>query len=206
MKYVGWGLLGILLIIILLLVIAIIRTLLMPDKTSDYQPEADEKEAFRLAVKLSRMVQCDTTSHAGETEVEKYLGFDKDLEELFPFGHIQLQDSEIDWQPFQTVHQENPHFFSFFYSSFNQQIGKSICLFVKYIPCNFSSVISCTGWFNQVKLLPCSSFCLRHLRIDLYQRNIVSVQAAVFLQYICNRHWKIPLSCSFIILFYEFFA
>ena len=55
MKYVGWVLLGILLIIILLLLIAIIRTLLMPDKTSDYQPEADEKEALRLAEKLSRV-------------------------------------------------------------------------------------------------------------------------------------------------------
>ena len=35
MKYVGLVLLGILLIIILLLLIAIVRTLLMPKKTSD---------------------------------------------------------------------------------------------------------------------------------------------------------------------------
>ena len=35
MKYVGLGLLGILLIILLLLLIAIVRTLLMPKKTSD---------------------------------------------------------------------------------------------------------------------------------------------------------------------------
>ena len=45
MKYVGLGLLGILLIILLLLLIAIVRTLLMPKKTSDYKPEAEEKEA-----------------------------------------------------------------------------------------------------------------------------------------------------------------
>lgn len=96
MKYVGLVLLGILLIIILLLLIAIIRTLLMPDKTSDYQPEADEKEALRLAEKLSRMVQCDTTSHAGAAEVEKYLGFHKVLEELFPLVHKELQKTEID--------------------------------------------------------------------------------------------------------------
>ena len=43
MKYVGLGLLGILLIILLLLLIAIVRTLLMPKKTSDYKPEAEEK-------------------------------------------------------------------------------------------------------------------------------------------------------------------
>ena len=96
MKYLGLVLLGILLIIILLLLIAIIRTLLMPDKTSDYQPEADEKEALRLAEKLSRMVQCDTTSHAGVAEVEKYLGFHKVLEELFPLVHKELQKTEID--------------------------------------------------------------------------------------------------------------
>ena len=35
MKYLGLVLLGILLIIILLLLIAIVRTLLMPDKTSE---------------------------------------------------------------------------------------------------------------------------------------------------------------------------
>lgn len=54
MKYVGLVLLGILLIILLLLLIAIVRTLLMPNKTSDYKPEAEEKEALRLAEKLSR--------------------------------------------------------------------------------------------------------------------------------------------------------
>ena len=96
MKYVGLVLLGILLIIILLLLIAIVRTLLMPKKTSDYKPDAEEKEALRLAEKLSKMVQCDTTSHAGETEVEKYLGFHKVLEELFPLVHKELQKTEID--------------------------------------------------------------------------------------------------------------
>ena len=80
MKNAGLVLLGILLIIILLLLIAIVRTLLMPKKTSNYKPDADEKEALRLAEKLSKMVQCDTTSHAGETEIEKYLGFHKVLE------------------------------------------------------------------------------------------------------------------------------
>lgn len=74
MKYVGLVLLGILLIIILLLLIAIVRTLLMPKKTSNYKPDAEEKEALRLAEKLSKMVQCDTTSHAGETEICYIIG------------------------------------------------------------------------------------------------------------------------------------
>ena len=49
MKNAGLVLLGILLIIILLLLIAIVRTLLMPKKTSNYKPDADEKEALRWA-------------------------------------------------------------------------------------------------------------------------------------------------------------
>ena len=48
MKYVGLVLLGILLIIILLLLIAIVRTLLMPKKTSNYKPDAEEKRHFDL--------------------------------------------------------------------------------------------------------------------------------------------------------------
>lgn len=96
MKYVGLVLLGILLIILLLLLTAVIRTLLMPSKTSGYQAKADEKEALRLAEKLSRMVQYDTTSHAGIAEVEKYLGFHKVLEELFPLVHKELRKTVID--------------------------------------------------------------------------------------------------------------
>ena len=49
-----------------------------------------------LAQKLSKMIQYDTTSHANVAEVEKFLGFHKVLEELFPLVHEKLEKTEID--------------------------------------------------------------------------------------------------------------
>ena len=80
----------------LLLLIALVRTLLMPNKRSDYAaPEADDK-AMLLAQKLSKMIQYDTTSHANVHEEEKFLGFHKVLEELFPLVHEKLERTVID--------------------------------------------------------------------------------------------------------------
>lgn len=92
MKY----LLIILAVIVLLLLIAVVRTLLMPKKKSDYKANEDEKESLRLAEKLSTMIKYDTTSHANIHEVDKFLGFHKVLEELFPLVHRNLEKTEID--------------------------------------------------------------------------------------------------------------
>ena len=83
-------------LLVLLLLIAVVRTLLMPDKRSDYAaPEADAR-AMLLAQKLSKMIQYDTTSHANVHEEEKFLGFHKVLEELFPLVHEKLERTVID--------------------------------------------------------------------------------------------------------------
>ena len=83
-------------LLVLLLLIAVVRTLLMPNKRSDYAaPEADDK-AMLLAQKLSKMIQYDTTSHANIHEEEKFLGFHKVLEELFPLVHEKLERTVID--------------------------------------------------------------------------------------------------------------
>ena len=83
-------------LLVLLLLIAVVRTLLMPNKRSDYAaPEADDK-AMLLAQKLSKMIQYDTTSHANVHEEEKFLGFHKVLEELFPLVHEKLERTVID--------------------------------------------------------------------------------------------------------------
>ena len=91
-----WILLGLIGLILLLLLIALIRTLLMPSKRSTYTPAPDEKEALRLAEKLSRMVQCDTVSIPGADQREKFLGFHQLLAELFPLVHQKLEKTEID--------------------------------------------------------------------------------------------------------------
>ena len=83
-------------LLVLLLLIAVVRTLLMPNKRSDYAaPEADAR-AMLLAQKLSKMIQYDTTSHANVHEEEKFLGFHTVLEELFPLVHEKLERTVID--------------------------------------------------------------------------------------------------------------
>ncbi len=83
-------------VIVLLLLVAVIRTLLMPKKKSDYKANEDEQDSLRLAEKLSEMIKYDTTSHANVHEVEKFLGFHKVLEKLFPLVHEKLEKTEID--------------------------------------------------------------------------------------------------------------
>ena len=83
-------------LIIFLLLIALVRTLVMPHKKSDYKANEDESESMRLAEKLSEMIKYDTTSHANVSEVDKFLGFHKVLEKLFPLVHEKLEKTEID--------------------------------------------------------------------------------------------------------------
>ena len=96
MKYVLFVLLGVLSLIVLALLVAVVRTLLTPNKKSGYAPHEDEDESLRLAKKLSAMIQYDTTSHAGVEEAEKFRGFHKVLEQLFPLVHEKLEKTEID--------------------------------------------------------------------------------------------------------------
>ena len=83
-------------LLVLLLLIAVVRTLLMPNKRSDYAALEADARAMLLAQKLSKMIQYDTTSHANVHEEEKFLGFHKVLEELFPLVHEKLERTVID--------------------------------------------------------------------------------------------------------------
>ena len=84
-------------VLVLLVLIAVVRTLVSPRKTSNYQPlQTDEAEALRLAGKLSKMIQVDTTSHAGGDDPARFRAFHKTLAELFPRVFSQLEKTEID--------------------------------------------------------------------------------------------------------------
>ena len=83
-------------VLLLLILIAVVRTLLSPKKTSDYKPQEDEQESLRLAKKLSKMIQVDTTSHTGGDDLEKFRAFHKTLAELFPLVFSKLEKNEID--------------------------------------------------------------------------------------------------------------
>ena len=87
---------AIILLLIALLLIAVIHTLLIPSKKSEYTANEDEAYSLKLAEKLSTMVSYDTTSHSDVSERDKFLGFHKILEQLFPLVHKNLEKTEID--------------------------------------------------------------------------------------------------------------
>ncbi|MBR4150315.1 MAG: M20/M25/M40 family metallo-hydrolase [Firmicutes bacterium] len=96
MKYVLYILLGAVAVCLLLVLIALLKTLLSPQKKSEWKPARDEAREAEYAKKLSRMVQCETVSYKGPQDREKFLEFHKVLEELFPKLHAALEKTEID--------------------------------------------------------------------------------------------------------------
>ncbi|MDO4814984.1 MAG: M20/M25/M40 family metallo-hydrolase [Bacillota bacterium] len=82
--------------IVLLLSAAVIHALLIPSKKADYRPNPDPERTRLYAEKLSKMVQYETVSEQGNPQVEKFLGFHRLLEELFPLLHENLEKTEID--------------------------------------------------------------------------------------------------------------
>ena len=83
--------------LLLLLAVAAIRTLLTPARQSLYRPpEEDEALGAKLAEKLSAMVRCETESHTGQAEPDKFRAFHQVLEEQFPLVHQRLEKTDID--------------------------------------------------------------------------------------------------------------
>ena len=65
-----------------------------PAKVSEYKANENENQ-FALP-KTCSIIEYDTTSHSGVDEAEKFRGFHKVLEELFPLVHKNLEKTEID--------------------------------------------------------------------------------------------------------------
>ena len=91
-----WIITGIICLILILLLAAVIRTLLIPNRQSTYRPDPDPERAMACARKLSAMVQYETVSVPDADLHEKFLGFHKVLEDLFPLVHERLEKTEID--------------------------------------------------------------------------------------------------------------
>ena len=96
MQYLGDLLLWVLGVITGLLMVAVVKTLLTKQKVSVYQPSQDEKLNLEYAEKLSEMIKYETVSHPENPEIEKFRGFHKVLEKLFPLVHEKLEKTEID--------------------------------------------------------------------------------------------------------------
>ena len=92
-----WIVLAVLALLVLLLLVAVVRTILfVKPKRSEYKPvPAPEREA-EYAGKLSEMIKYETVSYKDKPDVEKFLGFHRVLEELFPLVHANLEKTEID--------------------------------------------------------------------------------------------------------------
>lgn len=96
MNYVLYAVLAVIAILVLLLLVAVLRTALMKTKKADYVPNPDPKRTDEYVKKLSEMVQYETISKRGEVNTDKFLGFHKVLEKLFPTVHEKLEKTEID--------------------------------------------------------------------------------------------------------------
>jgi len=96
MKYILFALLGILGIILVLLLIAVIRTLALPKKTTEFALSTDQERIDEYSEKLSKMIQYETVSVRNHPDPEKFRGFHKVLEELFPNVFEKLEKIEID--------------------------------------------------------------------------------------------------------------
>lgn len=95
MTWVLYPVLAVVGLLLVLLAAAVLRTLLSPSKTSDYVPKDDER-AMEYAEKLAEMVRYETVSTPNDPQIEKFLGFHKVLEKLFPLVHEKLEKTEID--------------------------------------------------------------------------------------------------------------
>lgn len=83
-------------VLLLLVLIAVIKTLFAPARKSTWQPASDPERERKYAEKLSEMVKYETVSYKNIDQREKFLGFHKVLEELFPMVHSKLEKTEID--------------------------------------------------------------------------------------------------------------
>ena len=96
MKYIGMILLALIGILLLLVLIALIRTLLIPSKVSEYKAPENNDRSLAYAKKLSEMIQCDTTSHDSVYDYERFAKFHALLKKLFPLVHEHLEKTDID--------------------------------------------------------------------------------------------------------------
>lgn len=91
--YIIPGLIGLCLLLVLA---AVIKTMLTPAKTSDFEPKKDPEREQAYAEKLSKMVQVETVSVKDQPDPEKYRAYHRVLEELFPLTFSTMEKMEID--------------------------------------------------------------------------------------------------------------
>ena len=83
-------------VLLLLVLFTAVKTLFSPRKRSAYVPAEDPERERLYGEKLSEMLRYETVSVIGDDQREKFLGFHKVLERLFPLVHQHLEKTELD--------------------------------------------------------------------------------------------------------------
>jgi len=89
-------LVGLIVFIVISLLIATIRTLLLEKKSTYYEYSTDEKRIEEYSKKLSKMVSYETVSYRGKPDPDKFRGFHKLLEKLYPNVFKECEKYDID--------------------------------------------------------------------------------------------------------------
>jgi len=97
LTWVVMPILGIVLAVLLvLLAVAVVRTLAMGSKRSEYVPDPDPVREREYAEKLSTMVQCETVSVRDVSDPDKFRAFHRVLEQLYPTVFACCEKMDLD--------------------------------------------------------------------------------------------------------------
>ena len=86
-----------------------------------------------------------------------------------------LQDTEVDRQPLEAVHQEDGDLLTLLDAAGHKKIGNAVRLFVKDGPGDLSAVKLTVCRLNQFIFFPGHTLCFGDLGVDLYEGNVVAV-------------------------------
>lgn len=86
----------VILALVVLLLIALLRTLFIKPKKTNYVMSTDKARVDAYSKKLSEMVQCETVSERANPNIEKFRAFHKVMEKLFPTVFANCEKTDLD--------------------------------------------------------------------------------------------------------------
>ena len=130
--------------------------------------------------------------HVGIRKFQAVLDFVRRVAEIQRHRQTpRAENSEINRQPFKTVHQQNGDLVALLESSAQQQIGKAIGLFLEFSPGDFTPKGLNGTRFNQRILPPSRVPLFQFLWINLNQCHVVWPFLCVAREYFCDLHVNI---------------
>ena len=110
-----------------------------------------------------------------------------------------LQNTKVNGQPLDAVHQQHSHLGTLLQATAQQQVGKAVRTAVKILPADLAAVGGIlTGAFDQVEIPPGHGFVAFLGWVDFYQRGFTAVESCIFFQKISNNHVFSPFPVFFL--------